>query len=146
MPAKKTKKKTIKKTATRKKTAKTRSAAPVAKKRSAKKRAPTARVVPINCGCVGSPSRSAANPDPSNLNPGDIARMHATNTDIEITFRNGSPFVSLRTQFTIQRNTFHDETVRPDLPTSPKNHFRYGVRSTSGDCPQFVEDAEMIVP
>jgi len=124
-----------------------------AKKKTAKKKTQTRSTVPENqnsslkeifCGCLGS---CVANPSPLYLSPGDQVVMHATNADVKVTFKGGSPFVSNAVKFTILKGTAHPiETIKPTINPTPPKKFKYGLACSNPRCHTSQDDAEMIIP
>ena len=115
-------------------------------KKKTKKRTTTVKttsnpqLLHIYCGCLGS---CIANPPSVHLSPGDQVEFEATNADVKVHFKNGSPFVSGTVNIKIlQGTTSSIETIKP----TPPKKFTYGLACSNPRCHTSLDDAEMIIP
>jgi hypothetical protein len=135
MPTKKkAKKKAVKKAVTKKK---------VAKKKGGQAKTPSVapKTIHVYFGCVG--GFCVPDQDPLNMNPLDTVVMHATTSDIRVTFTGGSPFSPSTNPINIPKGGTDTKTVV--FVSLPPKKFRYRLRCRNDDCPTPAGDPSMII-
>ena len=106
--------------------------------------AASSQVRSVSFGCRGDNTCGSTPPKP-HLKPGAAIDLHATNTDVTITFRKGeSPFTPNVPVIQLKQGETQTFVVSPDTPNPPAQYF-YQIECASG-CPVLAGDPEMIVP